>query len=110
MKPFKNKPRGGLVSVFGLIGTTFGALGCVAFGASGDGGYDFANTQDNVVGEELEECEDIPWGNACQEGTQIYNVTFDGLDVATGEEGDIALSDIHCDGFDAVILFTGDTL
>lgn len=54
-------------------------------------------------------CRNIPFGSSCKEGANIYDVTFDGIVVASMEEREISLSDIRCDGFESVLLFSGDT-
>jgi hypothetical protein len=55
------------------------------------------------------DCSDIPFGRSCQEGSLIYNVSFEGIEVASMEEGELSLIDVHCAGFNSAILFSGDT-
>jgi hypothetical protein len=55
------------------------------------------------------DCSDIPFGRSCQEGSQIYNVSFEGIEVASMDEGEISLIDVHCAGFNSAIIFSGDT-
>jgi hypothetical protein len=82
---------------------------CVAFAStSDDNTYALVGDEVGTGGPETGDCADIPFGRSCQEGAQIYNVTFNGIITATGEERDLSLEDIHCDGYDSALLFSGD--
>ena len=54
-------------------------------------------------------CESTPWGGSCTVGKQIYNLTFQGLDLLDNVEKEISFSSMRCAGYNSALMVAGDT-
>ena len=55
-----------------------------------------------------DDCREVPWGNSCKTGNQIYNLTFDGIEAATEREMAVSFEALRCMGYSSAVIVAGD--
>ncbi len=68
-----------------------------------------ADTSSEVVSSDPDpNCNDVPWGNSCKTGNRIYNLTFSAAEASTRREITTSFEELHCLGYNSVIIVAGD--